>query len=738
MTGDSEMRNNTSSASDATNGSGGGTIDVEHYRKLVKQFCDMRRYQTALFWAEKVCCLSQNDPKDVYCQAQCMFLLKEYHRAAHTIRYHKLEKTHIPCYNLLLECLYEAKEYNEAIVVINTVDIEYLASSLINQPLDGGGMDGPSLLFGEEGCKNEILASISFLKGKIYEAMDNRGLAMDYYVQALHKSVYCYEALEALVQHEMLMAWEEKELMQHLPLEHQSSESDAKFIKKLYETKLKKYYESIGPNTNAEETPIGNMSTLKSIKELNDKIQMTRNSDASIHKNVLPKFMTPTQNQILSPANKVLEDLKIPPFSLQVSLTRASSLINDSQRSHMETPNRNRSKDSADSPTSILLSTSMQRIQKSTDVMAAEAEKHFYDCDYKKSFKLLNELLKIDPYHDGARTVQIGCLAEFGDYNKLFYVAHKLVDRYPDKAISWYAVGCYYDMIGKSDPARRYLSKATSLDRLYGPAWLAYGHSFAKENEHDQAMAAYFKATQLMRGCHLPLLYIGVECGLVKNLELAEKFFYQAMSIAPLDVFVLHELGVIKYEYEFYESAEEVFRTTADIVTNRAKQNKEEVSARWEPLFNNLGHCCRKNKKYKEALEYHQYALLLNPNTPQTLTDIGFVYALMGNLEEAITYFHKSLALNRDCIVTSTILKTCIEDLMDDESIIDEIYGKQAWDSYSAHKIPKAPNQFPTIEEEDSPSVKFTGMKLKFDDEDISTNSDNIDPNVIMDMSMDI
>lgn len=52
-----------------------------------------------------------------------------------------------------------------------------------------------------------------------------------------------------------------------------------------------------------------------------------------------------------------------------------------------------------------------------------------------------------------------------------------------------------------------------------------------------------------MRGCHLPLLYIGVECGLTKNLELAEKFFYQAMSIAPLDVFVLHELGVIKFEY---------------------------------------------------------------------------------------------------------------------------------------------------------------------------------------------
>lgn len=69
---------------------------------------------------------------------------------------------------------------------------------------------------------------------------------------------------------------------------------------------------------------------------------------------------------------------------------------------------------------------------------------------------------------------------------ELFCLAHKLVDLYSDQAISWYAVGCYYDLIGKSDPARRYLSKATTIDKQFGPAWLAYGHSFAKENEHDQ------------------------------------------------------------------------------------------------------------------------------------------------------------------------------------------------------------------------------------------------------------
>lgn len=91
-------------------------------------------------------------------------------------------------------------------------------------------------------------------------------------------------------------------------------------------------------------------------------------------------------------------------------------------------------------------------------------------------------------------------------------------------------------------------SKATTLDRVYGPAWLAFGHSFAAENEHDQAMVAYFTASQLMKGCHLPLLYIGLEHGLTNNFKLAERFFSQALTIASEDPFVLHEMGVIAFK----------------------------------------------------------------------------------------------------------------------------------------------------------------------------------------------
>lgn len=67
---------------------------------------------------------------------------------------------------------------------------------------------------------------------------------MECYMAALTKCVYCIEALDALVQHEMLLSWEENAVMKHLPFAQQCSEADERIIKKLFETKLKKYYDS--------------------------------------------------------------------------------------------------------------------------------------------------------------------------------------------------------------------------------------------------------------------------------------------------------------------------------------------------------------------------------------------------------------------------------------------------------------------------------------------------------------
>lgn len=264
-------------------------------------------------------------------------------------------------------------------------------------------------------------------------------------------------------------------------------------------------------------------------------------------------------------------------------------------------------------------------------------------------------------------------------------------------------------------------------------------------------MAAYFKATQLMRGCHLPLLYIGVECGLTKNIELAENFFYQAMSIAPLDVNVLHELGVIKFEYEkwvnlvfqfhgteihcgllliSFHEAEEILQTTLNMVMKMAQDNHEPISPRWEPLLNNLAHCCRKNKKYDDALRYHEQALILKPQSSATYTAMGLVYAIKGELRRAIDYLHRSLALKRDDIVTTRLLKQCIEESADDDKELSD------WQDDADSSV----NTIEDIKRQGTSSItgsKLKGMKISFDDIDDSNDSSDIDPDPDMDMTDD-
>lgn len=462
------------------------------------------------------------------------------------------------CHYLTVRSLLEAKEFSEALQVINESEI------FTNMSQSGVSfIDHENIL--EDAPKN-VQSAILYVKGRVHEATDNRSVATECYKQALHCDVYSYQAFEALVQNQMLSATEERELLESLPFDEQCTEADKDLLHLLYKSKLKKY-------------------------------------------------QAPT------------DDIT------QITCSIKGISITD-------------------------------RLENNLDIQVAKAERLYYNCDYQQCFNLTERILKKDPYHSSCLPVHIACLVELRKTNALFYLAHKLVDLYPDMALSWFAVGCYYFIISKSDHARRYLAKATSLDRLFGPAWLAYGHSFAVENEHDQAMAAYFKASQLMKGCHLPLLYIGLECGLTNNLKLADKFFQQAQSIAPDDPFVIHETGVISFYNMDYKTAEKQFKEAMKIIQNSSRDVV--LPSKWESLLNNLGHTCRKLKKYDEALDYHQQALVLNPLNPSTYSAIGFVHALTGATQDAVDAFHRALGLRRDDTFTTTMLGYVMEQLIDD------------------------------------------------------------------------
>lgn len=334
-----------------------------------------------------------------------MFLLKEYHRAAHIIKLRGLEKTHIMCHYLAVESLLQAKEYQEALDILNSID----ANDLTNCAFQAHEDDMFLEQFGfDKSMRNEILASISFLKGKVLESLDNRKMAMDYYVQALQTSVYCTEALDALVQHEMLMAWEERELMEQLPIKQQCSVPDAKIIETLYESKLKKYYNSMYSQSNNEHTPIGNPGPVQMFRQAYEKPSAETHKSRLTTNRVVSDILSvvggggsstscivpPTMQYIMSPANKILNDIRnTPTYSIQSCLSRLSALHETNKSfNHTSLFKSERTKSTSDH--CVKLKTCQELLEGSVDMLVAKAEKHFYNCEYSKSLNVLDELVK--------------------------------------------------------------------------------------------------------------------------------------------------------------------------------------------------------------------------------------------------------------------------------------------------------------------------------------------------------
>ncbi|XP_061997154.1 anaphase-promoting complex subunit 6-like [Rosa rugosa] len=105
-----------------------------------------------------------------------------------------------------------------------------------------------------------------------------------------------------------------------------------------------------------------------------------------------------------------------------------------------------------------------------TNLLVCKAE-YYHQCgEYQKCFELTSFLLEKDTFHLKSTLVHLAAAMELGNSNELYLMACNLVKDYPQKALSWFSVGCYYYCIKKYDQSCRYFSKATNVDGNFPPA----------------------------------------------------------------------------------------------------------------------------------------------------------------------------------------------------------------------------------------------------------------------------
>ncbi|CAK7323094.1 unnamed protein product [Dovyalis caffra] len=598
---------------------------IEKLRGVVRDCVSKHLYSSAIFFADKVAAFT-NDPADIYMQAQALFLGRHYRRAYHLLNASKIVLRDLRFRYLAAKCLEELNEWDQCLLMLGDAKVDEHGNVYDTKDCNAMYLDKDS-----EDREINISAATCFLRGRAYEALENRALARQWYKAAIKADPLCYEvgsvndgcisivsqALECLIENHMLTCEEETSLLSSL----QFGQEDG-WLSSFYSCLIKKY----------------------------DKESV-----------IEAKFR---------------------------EVEKESCNSNPSSPSFMHT------------------------LKNNTDLLACKAE-YFNQCgEYQKCFELTSDLLEKDPFHLKCTLVHLAAAMELGNSNELYLMASNLVKDYPQKALSWFAVGCYYYCIKKYDQSRRYFSKATSLDGTFAPAWIGFGNAYAAQEEGDQAMSAYRTAARLFPGlghelagflaedsfrCHLPTLYIGMEYMRTHSYKLAE----QAKTICPSDPLVYNELGVVAYNMKEYNKAVLWFEKTLKHIPS--------LSQLWEPTVVNLAHAYRKlkyvlkfvgvgsyalilpvaschigmislcsafvlqstiaevfvnlnEKIYHEAISCYERALTLSPRSLSTYAGLAYTYHLQDNFTAAITYYHKALWLKPDDQFCTEMLSLALVD----------------------------------------------------------------------------
>lgn len=276
------------------------------------------------------------------------------------------------------------------------------------------------------------------------------------------------------------------------------------------------------------------------------------------------------------------------------------------------------------------------------DVLYSFADALYTQLRWADCFLITSRILDLVSFHDATLPLHIGCMYHLPHLqSKLFVLAHELVDREPENPISWYAVGVWYLGSQKWAQARQYFSKTSLMDPRFGPAWIAFAHTFAKEGEHDHAVTAYSTCARMFAGSHLPMLFIGMEQIMLSNHELADEALHAAHTMCDSDPLLINEQGVMAFTHGEYQRATELFERSLALA--QVTQSSEKS---WTTTYLNLGTCYRKLKNYEKAKENYQRVLIIEPQNSLGLGFLGMVFHFQDQVDMAIVKYHEALSVD--------------------------------------------------------------------------------------------
>lgn len=579
----------------------------QNMRSLVQDMMAKHMYEGAIFYANKLAIVSNFAPKDAFLLANALFVDNQYHRCLHLLESRGYVAMDVRFRVLAARCLVATKAWEDCIQTLGGHE----ATTAGDLPYDCGS-------FTEYGSKLHVKSAICAILGRAFEQLENFTKSTLWYKEALVCDPFNAEAFSLLIHGFRLSEDEEIEFVDSVVM---SLPPTAEWLKNLYTSMCQGRSKTIISKVRAS------LDALDEKTILNHAVNRTVRTTRSSPRNNAGKAKT------------------------RLSGRRQTRLTGSQEHAP-----------SVETAGSADMIDSSWKLGMDSDIVASRTRILVRQGKYNEAHTLAKSVMDRDSYNTLLLPLYLSIAVKLGKKNEIFVLGHKLMKMNPDSAEAWYAAGCYYYVTEQYSSARQYFGKATSIDRLFAPAWIAFAHSFACVDETDQAMAAYRTAARLFPGLHEPILGMSLEYSRMNNMALAEKMCKMAYQKCPNDPALLHEMGTLAYKNGRYDEACTMLEEAVTLLDQQITVINAEADDIREVALVNLGHVYRKLNRYYDSIEILEKALALQPFQAGTYSAIAFAHQLVGRHDIAVEYYHKALSIYPEDQFSIEMLQISLKD----------------------------------------------------------------------------
>ncbi|KAF2768317.1 TPR-like protein [Teratosphaeria nubilosa] len=311
-----------------------------------------------------------------------------------------------------------------------------------------------------------------------------------------------------------------------------------------------------------------------------------------------------------------------------------------------------------DLPKAIATFTGLPSAQRETPWVLAQLGKAYYEAnDHGKAEECFARLMKLQPSRVEDMEVYSTTLWHLKKDSALAFLSHSLRDQGFHAPQTWCSVGNAFSLQREHEQAISAFKRATQLDGNFAYAWTLMGHEYIANEEFDAALAAFRKSVAVDRRCYGGWYGLGKSYERLGKLEEAERHYRIAASINPSNATLLVCIGVVLERLRNKNAALANYTKALELAPSSALARFKKARV--------LMHI----RRYDDALAELEILRDQAPDEANVWFLLGKCYKGLGNKAEALRAL--TSALNLD-VKAAPFIKEAMEALDDEDDDSDD------------------------------------------------------------------